>query len=156
MLHASVVTSQFIGELLLYLVGEVQALALVEALGEREENIGLGAVGVEVVVGIGVVLQQDGGILFLCHIQVGLVFRLTHDEGLGATGRSGTLGRVAMDGNEHISVVAVGDGGSLAQLDELVGVSCIYDLDIRQVLLDIVAQLERHGQVEVFLFAILA
>ena len=61
--------------------------------------IGFSAVGVEVVVGIGVVFQQDGGIFLLCHIQVGFVFRFTHDKSLRAVDCSGAFRRIAVDGD---------------------------------------------------------
>ena len=52
-----------------------------------------------------------------------------------------------MDGDEHVGAVAVGDGGTLTQLNELVGAAGIDDLHVGQVLLDVVTELQCHGQV---------
>ena len=56
-----------------------------------------------------------------------------------------------MDGDEHIGVVAVGDGGTLAQFDELVGLASVNHLHVGQVLLNVGTQLERDGKVEFLL-----
>ena len=120
----------------------------VEKERQREDDVGLGTVGVEIVIGIGIVFQQDGGIFLLCDGEVFLVFRLTHHKGLGARGRVGRLRRIAMDRDEYIGVVSIGDVGALAQFDELVGLARIDHLHIGEDLFDIGAKLQRDGQIK--------
>ena len=138
----------FAGKLFLNLVGQVEALALVEALRKREKDIGFGAVGVEVVVSVGVVLQQDGRVFLFGHLKVFLVFRLTHDEGLGTVCRIRCSRGVAVDGDEHVGIVTIGDGSTLTQLDELVRLAGIDHLHIGKVFFDIRPKLERDGQIQ--------
>ena len=56
-----------------------------------------------------------------------------------------------MDGDEHVGIVAVGDGGALAQLDEFVGLARVDHLHVGQVLLDVGPELLGHGQIDGFL-----
>ena len=73
---------------------------------------------------------------------------LTQDEGLGAHRGSPVLarGRVAVDGDEHVGVVTVGDVGPVAEGDKHI-------LHVRQILLDVVAREQGHGEVQVLLLA---
>ena len=56
-----------------------------------------------------------------------------------------------MDGDEHVGVVAVGDGGAFAQFNELVRRARVNHLHIGHILTDVVAQLERDSQIEFLL-----
>ena len=53
-----------------------------------------------------------------------------------------------MYGDEHIGIVAVGNGGTLAQLDELILFSRVDHFHIGKVFLDICSKLERDSQIE--------
>ena len=53
-----------------------------------------------------------------------------------------------MDGDEHVGVVAVGDGRALAQIDELVGLARIDHFHVGHVFLNIGTQFLGHGQID--------
>ena len=121
-------------------------------LEHRQHHIRLRRVGVEAaVVGIGLVvgLQQDVGILFLGHLQVGAALRQAHHEGLHARRRRRGM-RVGMDRDEQVGFVAVGDAGALRQRDVHVGGARVDHLHVAVVVADQFAELFRNRQGDVF------
>ena len=124
-------------------------------LHQVEDDIGLRIVGVEALVGGGIVVfQQDHGILALADLHVGGALVGTHHEGLRAGG-GGAFGGIHVDRNKEVGLVAVGDVAALGQLHEAVGLPGIDDLHVGILLLDAGAEFE--GDVEVdLLFAQLA
>ena len=153
-MHTTVLAAHPFRELFLHVGGQLKALVQVFLLEQGEGDIGFRTVQVEVaILLIGILLVEDGGVLHLSHLEVGLVLMLTQDISLHAHGR-GTLAarRVAVDGDEHVGIVAVGDGGTLVQRHEHVTLTGIDHLDIREVLLDIVTRQQGHCQIQVFLF----
>ena len=101
----------------LYGVGKVETLGKILVLEHREHHITLWRRGVEALV-VGVVLivglQQNIGILFLRHFEVGLALRETHHKSLHA--RRGFCGmRIGMDGDKEVGLGSVGYAGSLGE-----------------------------------------
>ena len=124
-------------------------------LHQVEDDIGLRIVGVEALVGGGIVIfQQDHGILALTDLHIGGALVGTHHEGLRAGG-GGAFGGIHVDRYEEVGLVAVGDVAALGQLHEAVGLPGIDDLHVGILLLDTGSELE--GDVEIdLLFAQLA
>ena len=126
--HALVGASGMFHQLLLRQGGEVEAAVQMHVARQLEDDVRLGAVGVEPPVGGRVVvLQLHHGVLAHGHAHV--LLGLVGAEGVyaGAVHRraSGALPghRVDVDADEEVAFLAVGDVGALLEGEEIVAVA---------------------------------
>ena len=102
-----------------------------------------------------VILQEDGLVLLKCGVQVGAgpVLLNTQQIGLGAVGGF-ALGRVGVNGYEHVCSGLVGYVGTFIQLYEHIGLAGVDYLYVLAVLLNEFTHLEGHVQVYALLLVL--
>ena len=141
------------GKLFLDQTGEVYAGCHVLVLHEFEDYVRLAAVGVEILVGLLVVLLQcDYRVLSLCHGQI--VGGTVHTQSVGLCALCGGAfasgrGTVGVYGDEQVGICLVGNLCPASQFHESVLVAGIHHLDDWVVLFYEVSQCQCYLKVDV-------
>jgi hypothetical protein len=60
--------------------------------------------------------------------------------------------RIAMDADENVGFVAVGNCGAFVQFDKNIGCARVNNFDVRVILLNIFSKLQGNGQRNIFFF----
>ena len=107
------------------------------------------------VVFFGVVFVKDGSVFEFCHFEVGGVSMFSHHESLYAVRLWRRVG-VAVYGDEQVGVFLIGDLRSSEERDGYVAATSINDVDVRTVLLDVVAGFLCDNQSDVFFLRFLS
>ena len=145
---------------LVHYLGEEQALLAVGVVHQMQEDVGFGVVGVEALIGGGVViLEQDHLILALAHLHIICIGILALVRGAQqvhgvAVYRSGAVGSVYVDRDEDIRVIFCGELGPVYQRYISVVAAGQQHFHIRAGLLYILFQAFRDVQDESFFLAL--
>ena len=140
------------------IVNESEKDGIVEVCGgiEGEHDGRLGRVRVEsAVVLLVVLLFQHGGVLGARHGEVGLALVKSHHPGVDAVGGL-VLAGIAVERDEQVGMVVVGDFGAAVEFHKHIRVARIYHLDIRAVVADKLTRLQRDVQGDILLLGISA
>ena len=139
-----------IAELLLYEACQLDAALHVLVLHQLEDDVAFAGVRVEAFVLLLVaLLERDDGVLALGDGKV--VGGSVHTKRVSLSALRSHLGSggIRVDADEEVGLGAIGDVGTLVQLDEHIRLARIDHLDVLEVLLHELAESKGHGQIDI-------